>query len=71
MEDTPKKFDDDFLVEGRALLRKMGVPDDLASVYLRFVPLCLMGLDENTASTLACQMEAAAQEGEAETRPKG
>ena len=63
MEDTPI-FDDDFIREGWSLLRKMGVPEDIARVYLRLVPLREMGIDKKTAIKLACQLEAAAQEKE-------
>jgi hypothetical protein len=44
----------------------MGVPDDIARVYLRFIPLLLMGIDEETAKELACRLEGEAQEGAAE-----
>ena len=45
--------------EGLALLRKMGVTDDIAGVYIRLVPLQLMGIDYETAKKLACQLEVA------------
>jgi len=41
----------------------MGVPEDIARIYLRLVPLRQMGIDEKTAIKLACQMEAATREG--------
>ena len=59
-------FDSDFVEEGRKLLREMGVPDDIARVYLRIVPLRLMGINEETAKELACRLEAEAQEGAVE-----
>jgi hypothetical protein len=52
--------------EGRKLFREMGVPDDVARIYLRIVPLLLMGIDEETAKELACRLEDQAQEGAAE-----
>jgi hypothetical protein len=44
----------------------MGVPDDIARIYLRIVPLLLMGIDEETVKELACRLEDQAQEGAAE-----
>ena len=58
MEDITT-FDSDFMKEGLALLREIGVPDDIARVYIRIVPLLLMGIDDETAKKLACQLEAA------------
>ena len=52
--------------EGRKLLREMGVPDDIARIYLRIVRLLLMGIDEETAKGLAWRLEAEAQEGAAD-----
>jgi hypothetical protein len=59
-------FDSDFVEEGRKLFREMGVPNDIARIYLRIVPLLLMGIDEETAKELACRLEDEAQEGAAE-----
>jgi len=42
--------------EGLALLRKMGVTDDIAGVYIRLVPLRLVGIDDETAKKLACHL---------------
>jgi hypothetical protein len=44
----------------------MGVPDDIARIYLRFAPPLLMGFDEETAKGLAWRLEAEAQEGAAD-----
>ena len=55
-------FDRDFVEEGRKFFREMGVPDDVARIYLRIVPLLLMGIDEETAKELACRLEDEAQE---------
>jgi hypothetical protein len=53
--------------EGRKLLlREMGVPDDIARIRLRIVPLLLMGIDEETAKELACRLEDEAHEGAAD-----
>ena len=38
----------------------------LARIYLRIVPLRLMGIDEETAKELACRLEDEAQEGAAD-----
>ena len=35
----------------------MGVPDDIARVYVRVVPLLLMGIDGETAKKLAWQSD--------------
>ena len=59
-------FDSDFVEEGRKLFREMGVPNDIARIYLRIVPLLLMGIDEETAKELACRLETEAQEGATE-----
>ena len=48
MEDITT-FDSDFMKEGLALLREMGVLDDIARVYIRLVPSRLMGNDYETA----------------------
>jgi hypothetical protein len=61
MDDKPI-FDSKFLEELGAILRELEVPEDIGRIYLRYVPLVLMGIDEETAKKLACRMEAAAQE---------
>ena len=56
MEDIAT-FDNDFMKDGLALFREMGVPDDIARVYVRAAQLLLMGIDGETAKKLACQLE--------------
>jgi hypothetical protein len=54
------------IINQTGLCENHRVPEDIARIYLRLVPLRLMGMDEKTAIKLACQMEAATGEGSAQ-----
>jgi len=60
-------FDSDYVEEGRKFFREMGVPDNIARIYLRIVPLLLMGGDEEAAKELACRLEGSVANRKAES----